>query len=46
MEYFTINGAQGILAWSEFGAFLDSCQKQYMSGIKEFLSVILKKNLI
>jgi len=40
MQYFTKNGSKGILIWSEFGAFLASCQKQYMSGIKEFLSDI------
>jgi len=40
MEYFSINGAKGILVWSEFGAFLASSQKQYMSGIKEFLADI------
>ncbi len=40
MQYFTKTGSKGILIWSEFGAFLASCQKQYMSGIKEFLSDI------
>jgi len=38
MEYFKKSGSKGILIWSEFGAFLAASQKQYMAGIKEFLS--------
>lgn len=40
MEYFKNSGSKGILIWSEFGSFLAASQKQYMSGIKEFLSDI------
>jgi len=38
MDFFQKNEAKGIFFWSEFGAFLGASKKQYMIGIKEFLS--------